>query len=117
MKNVTDKIKALGAHIAIDDFGTGFSSLNLLGELPIDTLKIDRGFVSDIKTNFANQSIVKAITGCAKDMEVRVCVEGVEDRDIIDFIKQYPVHSFQGFYFSRPILRKVFLKEYYNVEA
>ncbi len=116
LKSMIDRIKELGVRIAIDDFGTGFSSLSLLGDLSIDTLKIDRGFVSDIKDNYANQSIVKAITGCAQDMEVKVCVEGVEDREIIDFIKQYPVHSFQGYYFSRPISRKVFMHEYYNVE-
>ncbi len=116
LKELIEQLKALGIRIAIDDFGTGFSSLNLLGELSIDTLKIDRGFIYDIKTNLANQSIVKAITGCAEDMGVKVCVEGVEDREIVDFIKQYPVHSFQGYYFSRPISRKVFLNEYYNVE-
>ncbi len=117
LRYTIDHLKEMGIRISIDDFGTGYSSLSLLGDLSVDTLKIDGGFVRDIKVNYANQSIIKAITSCAQDMKVRVCVEGIEDRDTIDFIKQYPVHSFQGYYFSRPIPKKVFLQEYYNVEV
>ena len=107
-------LKSLGIRIAIDDFGTGFSSLNLLGELPIDVLKIDRGFVNDIETNQADQAIVKAVTGCADDLNVHVCLEGLEDRNMIDFVKRYSVYSYQGFYFSRPIRIKEFVEKYFD---
>ena len=105
-------LKSLGIKIAIDDFGTGFSSLNLLSELPDDTLKIDRAFVRDIEGNKANQSIVRAVTDCANDLNVHVCLEGLEDRKMIDFTKRFDVYSYQGFYFSRPISLEAFTEKY-----
>lgn len=112
LQNVVGYIKDLGVKIAVDDFGTGFSSLNLLNEIPVDTLKIDRGFIWDIETNHANQAIVKAVTGCAEDLDVHVCLEGLENREMIDFVKQYAVYSYQGYYFSRPIPMKSFVEKY-----
>lgn len=114
LQNIIDCLKSFGIKIAIDDFGTGFSSLNLLSELPVDTLKIDRGFVYDIQTNAANQAIVKAVTGCASDLNVNVCLEGLEDRQMIDFVKRYDVYSYQGYHFSRPITMEQFIEKYYN---
>ena len=112
LQNTVQQLKDYGIKIAIDDFGTGFSSLSLLSELPIDTLKIDRGFVCDIQTNESNQAIVKAVTGCAEDLNVHVCMEGLEDREMIDFVKRYDVYSYQGFYFSRPIPMDKFKEKY-----
>lgn len=113
LQGVVVYLKNLGVKIAVDDFGTGFSSLNLLSEIPVDTLKIDRGFVWDIETNRANQAIVKAVTGCAEDLEVHVCLEGLENREMIDFVKQYAVYSYQGYYFSKPIPMESFMEKYY----
>lgn len=112
LQNIIGELKELGIKIAIDDFGTGFSSLNLLSDLPIDTLKIDRGFVWDIQTNYSNQAIVKAVTGCAEDLNVHVCMEGLEDQAMIDFVKRYDVYSYQGFHFSRPITMEQFEEKY-----
>lgn len=112
LQSVVGRLKENGIKIAIDDFGTGFSSLNLLSELPVDTLKIDRGFVWDIQTNTSNQAIVKAVTGCADDLNVHVCMEGLEDREMIDFVKRYDVYSYQGFHFSRPIIMDEFMEKY-----
>lgn len=112
LKEIVDKLKSYGIKIAIDDFGTGTSSLNLLSELKVDTLKIDRGFIWDIQTNRSNQAIVKAVTGCADDLDVHVCMEGLEDRDMIDFVKRYDVYSYQGFHFSRPITMENFMEKY-----
>ena len=114
MQSRVDYLKSLGIKIAIDDFGTGFSSLNLLSELPVDTLKIDRGFVYDIQTNTANQAIVKAVTGCASDLNVNVCLEGLEDRQMIDFVKRYAVYSYQGYHFSKPITMEQFMEKYFE---
>ena len=114
LQNIVGNLKDLGIKIAIDDFGTGFSSLNLLSELPVDTLKIDRGFVFDIQTNYANQAIVKAVTGCASDLDVHVCLEGLEDRQMIDFVKRYAVYSYQGYHFSKPITMKAFVEKYFD---
>ena len=114
LQNVVGNLKNMGIKIAIDDFGTGFSSLNLLSELPVDTLKIDRGFVFDIQTNYANQAIVKAVTGCASDLDVHVCLEGLEDRQMIDFVKRYAVYSYQGYHFSKPITMNAFVEKYFD---
>lgn len=107
-------LKSLGIKIAMDDFGTGFSSLNLLKDLPIDTLKIDRSFVSDIQGNVANQEIVYAITNCAANLNIHVCMEGVEDRNMIDYMNRYSPYSYQGYYYSRPIQMGNFLEKYMN---
>lgn len=106
------KMKKMGIRIALDDFGTGFSSLNLLSDLPIDVLKIDRGFIWDIESNHSNQCIVKAVTNCAKDMDVHVCMEGLETREMIDFVKKYPVYSYQGYYFSKPVTKTAFMERF-----
>ncbi len=113
LQDTVNALKQLGIKIAIDDFGTGFSSLELLSELKVDTLKIDRAFMVDIENNHSNQAIVKAVTGCADDLHIKVCVEGVEDRQVIDFVKQYMVYSYQGYYFSRPIPMDIFEKRYF----
>lgn len=112
LRREIDRLKELGIRFAMDDFGTGFSSLDLLAAIPVDTLKIDRGFVRDIETNTANQYIVKAVTGCAQDMGVHVCLEGLEDREMINFTKQYHVYSYQGYYFSKPIVISEFVEKY-----
>ena len=104
-------LKRQGIKVAIDDFGTGFASLDLLAKIPVDTLKIDRGFIFNIQKNFASQAIVKAVTECAREMKIKVCMEGLEERDMIDFVKKYPVHSYQGYYFSKPIIMERFMAD------
>ncbi|WP_294490915.1 GGDEF and EAL domain-containing protein [uncultured Ruminococcus sp.] len=108
-------LKSLGIKIAIDDFGTGFSSLNLLSDLPVETLKFDRGFTKDIMTNTANQAIIKAISNCASELHVHVCLEGMESREMIEFVRQYCIYSFQGYYFSRPVVMGQFMQMYLKV--
>lgn len=109
---VTECLREMGIRIAIDDFGTGFSSLELLGDLHVDTLKIDRGFIRDIQTNLTHQAIVRAVTECAQDLSVHVCMEGLEDREMIDFVKQYGVYSYQGYYFAKPMPMEQFIGKY-----
>ncbi len=96
-------LKSQGIKIALDDFGTGFSSLNLLRELPVDCIKIDRGFVTEIEQNVTDQSIVKAVTQCAKELSIRVCVEGIENEKMKEYMKNYSSTSYQGYYYSRPV--------------
>ena len=76
-------------------------------------MKIDKGFVHDIENNCADQAIVKAVTGCAEDLNVHVCLEGLEDRSVIDFVKRYSVYSYQGYYFSKPITMKEFIERFF----
>lgn len=105
-------MKEMGIKVALDDFGTGFSSLNLLCTIPIDTLKIDRQFIMDIQEKPANQAVVQAVSECARSLDIKVCTEGVENREMIVFLKRYPVDSYQGFYYSRPIPMEDFLEKY-----
>ena len=108
-------LRSLGISIAIDDFGTGFSSLDLLSDLPVETLKFDRGFTRDIMTNVTNQSIIKAISQCAHELHVHVCLEGMETREMIDFTKRYSIYSYQGYYYSKPIIMQQFLKLFIQI--
>ncbi len=95
-------LRSYGIRIALDDFGTGFSSMNLLREFPIDVAKIDRSFVTNIDENPVDQVIVKTLTMGAAEMNIKVTVEGIETRSMRDCMRQYKVHSFQGFYYSSP---------------
>jgi len=96
--------KSTGMQTALDDFGTGYSALNLLAELPVDQIKIDRSFITNIETDIPKQSLLRAITSCARELGKHVCVEGIETEGMKDYIKmRFPVTSFQGYYYSRPI--------------
>ena len=96
-------LKALGISIAVDDFGTGCSSLMYLKQLPIDTLKIDQGFVRDILTDASDAVIVETIVSMAQHLELRVIAEGVETAEQLTFLKQRGCSVFQGYYFSHPL--------------
>lgn len=103
-------LRSNGIKVALDDFGTGQSSLELLCEFPFDCLKIDRGFVRDIEMNHAAQVVVDSIVQCANGLGMQVCVEGVENEQLRDFIRQYGAHSHQGYLYSRPIRMEQFMK-------
>lgn len=110
LRNEVIFLKSYRIRIALDDFGTGFSSLNLLRELPVDLIKIDRGFISDIETNRSGQAIVKSVLECAQLLEVPVCVEGIENERLESYMNHYPASSYQGYLYSRPIKIEQFTK-------
>ncbi len=103
-------LRSNGIKVALDDFGTGQSSLELLCEFPFDCLKIDRGFVRDIEMNRAAQVVVDSIVQCANGLGMQVCVEGVENEQLRDFIRQYRAYSHQGYLYSRPIRMEQFMQ-------
>ena len=98
-----DAIRALGIRIAIDDFGTGFSSLSYLSTLPIDTLKIDRVFVTGMATDPHGLSLVSTIINLAHSLELKVVAEGVETDEQSKLLKLLKCDEMQGYLFSKPV--------------
>ena len=105
-----NKIKEIGVHLSIDDFGTGYSSFNYLGELPIDTIKIDRSFVNGIDKDSDKLKITKSIIGIGGKLNMNIVAEGVETKDEFDILEQNKCTKFQGYYFSKPLTYNQFCK-------
>lgn len=96
--------------LAIDDFGTGFSSLQQLYLLPFDELKIDRSFVQPLPDDEAARAIVRATINMAHALDMRVCAEGVETRDALDYLASVDCDEAQGFFISRAVSASEFEK-------
>ncbi len=109
MKNPTKVIKILeqlhhlGISIAIDDFGTGYSSLSYLKRLPIDKLKIDKSFISDLADDKAAKSIVNTIIVLAQSLNLDIIAEGVETKEQESFLLSHECCYAQGYYYSKPV--------------
>jgi diguanylate cyclase (GGDEF)-like protein/PAS domain S-box-containing protein len=97
------QLKALGIQLSMDDFGTGYSSLSYLHRFPLDTLKIDRSFVSQMCAHSKNVEIVGTIMNLATGLSMNVVAEGVETQEQLDNLRQMGCNSAQGFFFSRPL--------------
>jgi len=96
-------IKSLGIRLAIDDFGTGYSSLSYLHRFPLDTLKIDRSFISSMGNDGEGMEIARTILPMANNLQLDVVAEGVETIQQVAFLKKLHCKYGQGFYFSRPL--------------
>lgn len=97
------ELKESGFRLAIDDFGTGYSSLAYLQRFPLDTLKIDRAFVKDLKLGTADSPIIRAIIGMGRALKLHVVAEGVETRDELAFLRMQGCAAYQGYLFSKPV--------------
>ncbi len=101
-KRVLERFSTFGFRIAIDDFGKGYSSLAYLAQFPINVIKIDRIFTSQILINPATQAIVKATINLAKQLGYEVLIEGIEDKETADLLTAMGCDSAQGYYYMRP---------------
>ncbi|MEA3418059.1 MAG: EAL domain-containing protein [Campylobacterota bacterium] len=97
------RIKEIGVGLAIDDFGTGFSSLSYLKRLPVDMLKIDRSFISDIPGNHENEKLVKTIISMSENLGLEVLAEGVETEEQKLFLQQKGCSNIQGYLYAKPM--------------
>ncbi|HNP14131.1 MAG TPA: bifunctional diguanylate cyclase/phosphodiesterase [Mycobacterium sp.] len=100
-------LKKAGVQIAIDDFGTGYSVLTHLKSLPVDTLKIDRGFVRDLGTNPGDLAIVRAVIALAEAFGLELVAEGVESAGAARTLLEHGCHRAQGYLISRPVTGEV----------
>jgi diguanylate cyclase (GGDEF)-like protein/PAS domain S-box-containing protein len=97
------QLRALGVQLAIDDFGTGYSSLSYLHRFPIDTLKIDRSFVTRMSENNENTEIVRTIIVLAQNLGMDVVAEGVETNEQLFLLQKLGCENGQGYFFSKPV--------------
>ncbi len=107
--DVMKRIKAAGFGLSMDDFGSGYSSLNLLREMPVDVLKLDKGFLDDCGENSARErSIIFHIISMAKDLQITVLAEGVETLQQKEFLKESRCDMIQGYYYAKPMPTECF---------
>jgi EAL domain-containing protein (putative c-di-GMP-specific phosphodiesterase class I) len=107
---ILQALRERGVQVAIDDFGTGYSSLSYLGKFPIDALKIDQSFVGRIINAADDATIVTAVIGMARSLNLRVVAEGVETLEQLTFLRNHECDEAQGYYFGRPVLPQQFAK-------
>ncbi|SDA20971.1 diguanylate cyclase (GGDEF) domain-containing protein [Ruminococcus sp. YE71] len=103
LKNAVTNLRGRGVLIALDDFGTGFSSVGIVKNLPFDIIKIDRSFVNRIEEDEKERELIKSFAGVASTFGAKVCIEGIETAGMRDILQNYSVHSFQGYYYAKPI--------------
>jgi diguanylate cyclase (GGDEF)-like protein len=107
---VLSRLKGLGVRLSIDDFGTGYSSLSRLQGLPLDTLKIDRSFISDMHSDPDKREIVRVIVMLGQQLGMKVVAEGTETAEQVRYLKELGCDYAQGFFFSKPVDARTFEK-------
>lgn len=107
-------LKELSVCFSIDDFGTGYSSMLYLQRLPLDELKIDQSFIKDVDKNSHNAAIVETIITMARNLNLTLIAEGVEEEPQKKFLMDHGCNSYQGYLFEKPIAEDVLLEKYFS---
>jgi len=110
-------IRALGVTIAIDDFGTGFSSLSYLAKLPVDTLKIDRSFVTEMVSGAGGLTLVSVIINLAHELKLNTVAEGVETEEQMRQLRLLGCDEMQGYLYGKPVPVEIFEQKYMSQSA
>lgn len=98
-----NRLKAIGVNLSLDDFGTGYSSLTYLKDLPMDTLKIDKSFISNITENNRQAEITDALIELVHKLNMETIAEGVETKEQYDFLRYMKCDNIQGYFTGRPM--------------
>jgi diguanylate cyclase (GGDEF)-like protein len=106
------RLRDMGVGVSIDDFGTGYSSLGYLKRFPLDTLKIDKSFVSDVPHDPEDSAITEAVIGLAHNLRLNVIAEGVETKTQLAFLKDRGCDAIQGHVFSEPVAPEAFAERF-----
>ncbi|MGN0596797.1 MAG: putative bifunctional diguanylate cyclase/phosphodiesterase, partial [Ruminiclostridium sp.] len=114
LERVFRELKEYGFHISIDDFGTGYSSLNMLKNLPVDVLKIDREFLSGAEENQRACDIIAHVISLAVALNMKTISEGIETEEQAQLLTKLGCNMAQGFYFARPVPVEEFEKRAYG---
>ncbi|MEH7440183.1 EAL domain-containing protein [Neobacillus drentensis] len=112
---IINDLKRLGVKISIDDFGTGYSSINYLKYFPVDYLKIDKSFITDVTNSVQNENVVNIILLMAQVLGFKVVAEGVGTMDQLTILKKLNCNEVQGYYFSKPLPNdrfKIFFEQF-----
>ena len=100
---ILTELKSKGIKISMDDFGTGYSSLSYVNKLPIDTIKIDRSLIMNLKNNSKNRVIIKSIVVMAHSLDIKVVAEGIETESEFIMLKELKCDSIQGYLIGKPM--------------
>lgn len=117
LKSVFAKLKESGFKVSIDDFGTGYSSLNMLKDLPVDVLKIDRTFLLGSETNNRAIDVIGHVISLGSDLKMTTVCEGIETKEQVDLLRRLGCDMAQGFYFARPMAVSDYEKLMYNANG
>lgn len=112
LQRKVDLLRGKGVRVALDDMGTGYSTLDLLMSLPVDEIKLDRNFVTDLPGNPNRIIYTKALCESVRNTRTQICFEGVEDEQTLSFVRNFGDVLVQGYYYDKPLLPEDFIKKY-----
>ena len=108
------RLQKSGITFSIDDFGTGYSSLSYLQELPIGEVKIDKAFIAGMGSNGNSEKMIGTIISIAKNFNLKIVSEGVEEESQFEALQAYDCDIFQGFYFDEALSKEAFEQKYFT---
>ena len=111
---IMHKLHEIGFKLSLDDFGSGYSSLNMLKDMPVDVVKIDKEFFSDTMNTQKGRAVISTVVDLANNLDMDVISEGVETREQVEFLTEIHCAMVQGYYFAKPMPIADFEKLWYS---
>ncbi|MBR6165357.1 MAG: EAL domain-containing protein [Clostridia bacterium] len=112
LKQRVEELRATGIRVALDDMGTGFSTIDLLLHLPVNEIKVDMEFTRHMQENDKDIRFAELLAHIAEENQMLLCFEGVEDRELRDYLRRFGKVILQGYYFDKPLMIEEFEKKY-----